>query len=245
MMRKQTQQEIDDGFSYTPSRSTTKEPPAPEKKPVGETPAAKPAEEPQASTSPLKNLSSGSLAETFAALSKDAREDKQIFRETLASLNGLIAKCHDIGLQQIGIELAGYDTLRQYNFETSPRSTAQVAFSILSIDDARFLIRIHPDHIVDCYADNINKPQSEKQTINVDTFWYDYTMTGKATSRADAKFFQYNLRDEEDRKAFMMTVLQTAAVTSATQELREYDLPAAQNNQPIGKTTSKLKTGPK
>jgi len=243
MMRKQTQQEIDDGFGYTPSKAAPKEPVKTEK-PAVEAPAPKPVEETEPVTSPLKNLNSGSLAETFAALAKDARADKEAFRETLASLNGLVAKCHDIGLQQVGIELAGYDTLRQYNFETNAR-TAQVTYSILSIDDARFLIRIHPDNIVDCYADNINKPQPTKQSISADTFWYDYTMTGKATSRADAKFFQYNLRDEEDRKAFMMTVLQTAAATGAAQELREYDLPAAQNNQPIGKTISKLKPGAK
>src|SRR5690606_39619969 len=61
------------------------------------------------------------------------------------------SKCHEAGMEQIGIEHAGFDTLRAYNFEKNRSKSGgqQVTFALLSIDDARFLIRVHPNNIIE------------------------------------------------------------------------------------------------
>lgn len=247
MMRKQSAKEIDDGFTATPARpkdDSAKKEPAP--KPAEDKAEQKPAAEDtpaQDNTPQLKKLDSTSIAATFSAMAAQAKESQSAFRETLASLNGLIAKCHDAGLEQIGVEHAGFDALRHYNFEKNGQKDApapHVTYSILSIDDARFLIRVHPANIIDCYASNINKPQTERQFLDDDAFWYSHSANGKVSTKSEARFFQYNLTDKEDAAAFLQTVLQTAAVTGAAQELREYDL-SARSSKPMGKLQKQMK----
>lgn len=243
MMRKQSaKEETWDGFSYPaalPKDESAKKQPEPkdDDKPAAE---AVPAKD---DTPQLKNLDSASIAATFTAMAAQAKESQQAFRETLASLNGLIAKCHDAGLEQIGVEHAGFDTLRHYNFEKNGQKDTpapHVTYALLSIDDARFLIRVHPGNIIDCYSANINKPQPERQFLDDDTFWYSHSANGKISTKSEAKFFQYNLAEKEDATAFMQTVLQTAAVTGAAQELREYDL-TARSSKPLGKLQKQMK----
>lgn len=241
MMQKKTSDEIWDGFDEPATKR--REEPKPEEKKV-EAPVVapeKPAEE-EKSSSALRRLDSGHIAEIFSQMAEAARETQKTFRQTLASLNSLIAKCHDAGMEQIGIEHAGFDTLRAYNFEKqrSKSGGQQVTFALLSIDDARFLIRVHPNNIIDCYASNINKPQTERQFLDDDTFWYEHRTTGKASNQSEPKFFQYNLAEEQDSIAFLQTVIQTAAATGAAQELREYDL-AARSSKTVGKPQKTMK----
>lgn len=245
MMRKKSSEEMWDGYDPAPAkpREDAKPQPVAAEKPAAP-PAPAPEEKPAAPEKPapaLQKLDSRHIAEVFSQLAETARETQKPFRQTLASLNGLIAKCHEAGMHQIGIEHAGFDTLRAYNFE-KPRgaSGAQVTFALLGIDDARFLIRVHPDNIIDCYASNINKPQPERQALDDDSFWYEHRATGKASSQSEPKFFQYNLADQQDCLAFLQTVIQTAAVTGAAMELREYDL-AARSNKAMGKPQKQLK----
>jgi len=239
MMRKQSSEEMWDGGDPIPAKPREEaktQALAAEKK--AEAPVAapeKPAEE-EKSGPALQQLDSRHIAEVFSQMAAAARETQKPFRRTLASLNGLIAKCHEAGMAQIGIEHAGFDTLRAYNFEKQRNKSGgrQVTFALLSIDDARFLIRVHPDNIIDCYASNINKPQTERQFLDDDAFWYEHRATGKASSQSEPKFFQYNLADRQDSLAFLQTVIQTAAATGAAQELREYDL-AARSSKAVGK----------
>lgn len=243
MMRKQSEKEEWDGSVTTPApRKDDSAKKQPEPKKEDDKPAAEVAP-PKDDTPQLKNLDSASIAATFTAMAAQAKESQQAFRETLASLNGLIAKCHDAGLEQIGVEHAGFDTLRHYNFEKNGQKDApapHVTYAVLSIDDARFLIRVHPGNIIDCYSANINKPQPERQFLDDDTFWYSHSANGKVSTKNEAKFFQYNLAEKEDATAFMQTVLQTAAITGAAQELREYDL-AARSSKPLGKLQKQMK----
>lgn len=245
MMRKQSEKDEWDGYVATPAPrkddSSAKKESAPkpteEKAAVEDTPV-------NDDTPQLKKLDSASIAATFSAMAAQAKESQNAFRETLANLNGLIAKCHDAGLEQIGVEHAGFDTLRHYNFEKNGQKdgpTPHVTYSILSIDDARFLIRVHPGNIIDCYASNINKPQTERQFLDDDAFWYSHSANGKVSTKSEARFFQYNLTDKEDAAAFMQTVLQTAAITGAAQELREYDL-SARSSKPMGKLQKQMKS---
>ena len=241
MMRKKSGKEMWDGYDAPAPKP--KEEPKPEAK-KAEAPAVTPAKavEEDTNTPALRSLDTRHIAETFSQMAEAARETQKPFRETLASLNSLIAKCHEAGMEQIGIEHAGFDTLRAYNFEKNRSKSGgqQVTFALLSIDDARFLIRVHPNNIIDCYASNINKPQTERQFLDDDTFWYEHRTTGKASSQSEPKFFQYNLSEQQDSIAFLQTVIQTAAATGASQELREYDL-AARNSKSVGKLQKTLK----
>lgn len=242
MMRKKSSDEIWDGFDEPATKRREEPKPPAEKKAeaAAVTPAKVAEEEPQSPG--LSSLDTRHIAVVFSQLAASARDAQKPFRETLASLNGLIAKCHEAGMEQIGIEHAGFDTLRAYNFEKNrSKSSAQhVTFALLSIDDARFLIRVHPNNIIDCYASNINKPQTERQFLDDDAFWYEHRSTGKASSQSEPKFFQYNLAEQQDSIAFLQTVIQTAAATGAAQELREYDL-AARNSKAVGKLQKTLK----
>jgi hypothetical protein len=239
MMRKQSSEEIWDGFDSAPVKRQDDEKPKTPEAPVA-VPEKPEAEENNAPA--LTRLDSRHIAEVFSQMAESARETQKPFRETLASLSGLIAKCHEAGMAQIGIEHAGFDTLRAYNFEKqrSKSGGQQVTFALLSIDDARFLIRVHPNNIIDCYASNINKPQTERQFLDDDTFWYDHRASGKASTQSEPKFFQYNLSEQQDSIAFLQTVIQTAAATGAAQELREYDL-AAHSSKAVGKLPKTMK----
>lgn len=241
MMRKKSSEEMWDGYD-TPAPKRPEKPKPEEKK--AEAPVVTPAKAAaqETNTPVLTRLDTRHIADVFSKMAESARATQMPFRQTLASLNGLIAKCHEAGMAQIGIEHAGFDTLRAYNFEKNRSKSGgqHVTFALLSIDDARFLIRVHPDNIIDCYASNINKPQTERQFLDDDTFWYDHRATGKASSQSEPKFFQYNLAEQQDSIAFLQTVIQTAAATGAAQELREYDL-AARNSKAVGKLQKTLK----
>lgn len=171
----------------------------------------------------LKDLSRESIAATFQHLAAQARDDKQAFASTLAALNALVSKCQDAGLKQIGVEQAGFDTLRELGLlKEGGSERAPVAhYALLAIDDARILVRVLPEKIIDCYNENINKPRGQPRYLDSKSFWNDTDSEGKSLFR------RYDLSKEDDQIDFVQTLIITAAATGALQELRQYDAPPA------------------
>lgn len=196
------------------------EEPAPETAEIAEAPEP---EEDKNDPSALKDLSRESIAETFRHLAAQARDDKQIFASTLAALNALVSKCQDAGLSQIGVEQAGFDTLRELKLlkEGGSENPPAAHYALLSIDDARILVRVLPDKIIDCYNENINKPRGQPRYLDSKAFWNDTDSEGKSLFR------RYDLSKEDDCIDFVQTLIITAAATGALQELRKYDAPPA------------------
>jgi hypothetical protein len=194
-----------------------------------EEPAA--AEEEKNDPAQLKDLTRQSIAETFRHLAAQAREEKEIFAPTLAALNALVSKCQDAGLQQIGLEQAGFDTLRELGLlkEGGSERPPLAHYALLAIDDARILVRVLPDNIIDCYNENINKPRGQPRYLDSQSFWSGSDNDGKALFR------RFDLSKDNDQIDFVQTLIITAAATGALLDLRRFDAPAAQNDAKLGK----------
>ncbi|MDP2205499.1 MAG: hypothetical protein Q8K65_04265 [Alphaproteobacteria bacterium] len=189
------------------------------------------AEEEKNDPAQLKDLTRQSIAETFRHLAAQAREDKEIFAPTLAALNALVSKCQDAGLNQIGLEQAGFDTLRELGLlkEGGSERPPLAHYALLSIDDARILVRVLPDNIIDCYNENINKPRGQPRYLDSKAFWSGSDNDGKGLFR------RFDLSKDDDQIDFVQTLIITAAATGALQELRRFDTPAAQNDAKLRK----------
>ena len=189
----------------------------------------------------LKDTSSESLSAVFKALVTQDREARAPFRPTLARLNEIVSKFHAIGSDQVGIELATFEKLREFNLSSKPGGDQSPYYGILSIYDARFLIRIYPDQKVDCYTENLNKPTPTVQSLDSDEFWFKTERSSGGTlkiNKAEPKFLRYNLDVQEDAIGFMSAILQTAAACAANEDLKSFDLPAARENTLLPKATS-------
>lgn len=189
----------------------------------------------------LKDTSTESLSAVFKALVAQDREQRAQFRPTLARLNEIVSKFHAIGKDEVGIELATFDKLREFNLVSKPGGDQAPYYGILSIYDARFLIRIYPELKVDCYTENLNKPTPAVQSLDSDEFWYKTERSSGGTLKiikSDPKFLRYSLDSQEDVVSFMSAILQTAAACAATEDLKEFDLPAARENTLLPKPIS-------
>lgn len=220
MGKHMTGKEEDWGFGTAPAEPK----PAPkkaEKKAAKEPADAAPATLDAAPEDPrlLKTLTHQNIAETFSALAAAAREEKQVFAPTLAALNALVTMCQESGLRQIGLEQAGFDTLRELRLvkEGGSEQPPHAHYALLSIDDARILVRVLPDNVIDCYAENVNKPRGNPTYLDSKSFW---------NNGGESLFRRFDLGKEEDKIEFVETVLITAAATGALQELRQFDVPA-------------------
>ncbi|HRI76324.1 MAG TPA: hypothetical protein PLX33_04980 [Alphaproteobacteria bacterium] len=220
MGKHHTAKEEDWGFGSAPAA------PAPADKKAKKKEATAPAAETVAAEEPdtpaLKELTHKNIADTFSALAAAARAEKQAFAPTLTALNALVTMCQEAGLRQIGLEQANFNTLRELRLikEGSSEQPPLAHYAILSIDDARILVRVLPDSVIDCYGENINKPRSNPTYLDSKTFW---NPSGKS---GESMFHRYDLSKDEDRLEFVETVIITAAATGALQELRQYDVPA-------------------
>jgi len=217
MGKHMTGKEEDWGFGTAPAEPK----PAPKKaekkaakEPADAAPDAAP-EDPRL----LKTLTHQNIAETFSTLAAAAREEKQVFAPTLAALNALVTMCQESGLRQIGLEQAGFDTLRELRLvkEGGSEQPPHAHYALLSIDDARILVRVLPDNVIDCYAENVNKPRGNPTYLDSKSFW---------NNGGESLFRRFDLGKEEDKIEFVETVLITAAATGALQELRQFDVPA-------------------
>lgn len=220
MGKHMTGKEEDWGFGTAPAEPK----PAPkkaEKKAAKEPADAAPATPDAAPEDPrlLKTLTHQNIAETFSALAAAAREEKQVFASTLAALNALVTMCQESGLRQIGLEQAGFDTLRELRLvkEGGSEQPPHAHYALLSIDDASILVRVLPDNVIDCYAENVNKPRGNPTYLDSKSFW---------NNGGESLFRRFDLGKEEDKIEFVETVLITAAATGALQELRQFDVPA-------------------
>src|SRR4051812_38888408 len=75
---------------------------------------------PQEDPTVLKDTSAESLSSVFKALVAQDREQRAQFRGTLARLNEIVSKFHAIGKDEVGIELATFDKLREFNLASKP-----------------------------------------------------------------------------------------------------------------------------
>jgi hypothetical protein len=197
------------------------------------------ASQPQEDPTTLRDGSTESLSSTFKALVAQDREQRAAFRPTLAKLNEIVSKFHSIGTDEVGIELATFEKLREFNLLSRPGSD-QPLYGILSVYEARFLIRVYPDQKVDCYTENLNKPSLAVQSLESDEFWYKTERSSGGTlkiNRSEPKFLRYNLENPEDTVSFMSAILQTAASCAAMEDLKQFDLPAARENTLLPKST--------
>lgn len=175
----------------------------------------------------LTDESAQNLSKTFKALLHQQREKTSVFKPALDSFNSIIAKFQDIGLERIGMEFASLDRLRELNIaKKTPRNDdgempeKEVLYCILEIYDARFLLRLHPQNVIDCHLDNLNKPSNEVQYLDNDFFWYK-----KVNGTRAEHFFRCDLTREEERIDLMNTILRTAAACAMVQEISEMCLP--------------------
>lgn len=187
----------------------------------------------------LADSSTESLSKAFSALAERSREGLQRFRPTLAKLQEFVSKFHSIGVDQVGVELASFDKLREYNLMTRPGSDDPSLYAVLSIYDARFLVRVQEENTIVTYTENIAKPSAAIQFLDSDEFWYRTERSSGGTlkvNKNERKFNVYNLGDEADVVSFMSAIVETTAALAAKEELRSYDAPAAQDGKSIPKS---------
>lgn len=166
------------------------------------------------------------LAAAFERHARQAAAQHTPLRPTLAKLSAIVSQFQAIGKEEIGIELATFDRLREYGLSRQDGSFDSSHFCILSIYDARFLVRVYPAGRIDAYPDNLNKPAYHIQSPDSDAFNYFTERNGsQRINKAEPKFTQYDLSKEEDAAAFTQAIVQTAAYLSSYNDLREFDLP--------------------
>ncbi len=185
-------------------------------------------EAPAADNTVLKDSTTASLSATFRALAANAREGLAPFRPTLAKLNEFVSKFQSVGMDQVGIELAGFDKLRDYKLMNRPGSDNHSLYAVLSIFDARFLVWVQEDNKIVTYTENLNKPQANIQFLDSDEFWYRTERSSGGTlkiNRDEPKFNVYDLSVEEDAVKFMSAIAETTAALAANDGLREFDVP--------------------
>jgi hypothetical protein len=189
-------------------------------------------EAPAADNLTLKDSSTASLSRTFRALAANAHESLAPFRPTLAKLNEFVSRFQSVGMDQVGIELAGFDKLRDYKLMNRPGSDNHSLYAILSIFDARFLVWVQEDTKIVTYTENLNKPQANIQFLDSDEFWYKTERSSGGTlkiNREEPKFNSYDLSQEEDAVKFMSAIAETTAALAANDALREFDVPQSGN----------------
>lgn len=165
---------------------------------------------------------SPTLGERFKAMVGESRAALAPFRPGIEALNGVITELHEAGVADIGLEHADFNVLRKYNLvRRSPeaKDAAPVAYCILHIHDAQFLLRLHAESVVDCFLENLNRPAGAVAYLDSDDFWS--RPSKKPGGEREAKFFQCDLKTPDGREDLISTVLQTAATCTAMKELSD------------------------
>lgn len=189
---------------------------------------------------PLKDSSAASLSETFRALSERAKDGLKGYRSTFTKLNEFVSKFHAIPVDQVGVELATFDKLREYNLMNRPGSDDHSLYAILTIFDARFLVRVQEDNKIVTYTENINKPSTVIQYLDSDEFWYKTERSSGGTLKIlknEPKFNIYDLSVETDAVNFMQAIVETTAALSAKDNLRSFDAPPQEEGRSLQKSS--------
>ena len=184
----------------------------------------------------LKDTSVASLAKAFNSLKEQASVLREPLRPAIIKISEIVSKFQAAGLDSIGFEIASFDQMREYNLMHQGK-TNDAAYGILSMYNARYLVRIYPDAKIDCYSKNINKP-GEVQYPDFDSFWFEQekTASGAKTDKKEPKFMPFDLKNPEDIIGFMSALVQIGAKLAAHEELRAYDVPAkSSDNLPKAK----------
>ena len=200
-----------------------------EKSPVPAAPP--PSAAPEDPKSILPDTSVDALSRAFRFYAGQAEAQHKALRPTLAKLNEVVSKFQALGNDNIGIELATFDRLRDYGLSRQDGSFDSSHFCILSIYDARFLIRLYEGSKIDCFPDNLNKPAAFIQAPDSDEFNYAAERTGGRVNRAAPKFTRYDLSQEDDVLTFTHAIVQTAGYLSSYNSLREFDVKPAEDKQ--------------
>ena len=189
----------------------------------------------------LADSSASSLSRTFKALVARNTEGLAPLRPTLARLAELVERFQSNGHAEIGVEFATFDSLRELNL--LKRTGAEpMQFSILTVYDAKFLIRLYPDSRIDCYRDNLAKPLPV-QALDAEEFWYKTERSSGGTVKVlknEPRFDRYDLNNKDDELKFMSCILETAAACAALGSMKELDLPASKDSSP-GKPLTAMK----
>jgi hypothetical protein len=192
----------------------------------------------------LKDSSTASIGSVFNALVAQNVERQKVFRPTLAKLSEIVSKFQSMGNDHVGFELATFDKLRPYKLVGRQGPDAECLYGLLSIYEARFLVRIFPDQKIDCYTENLGRPPAGVQSLDSDDFWYKTERQSGSSNvkvnKNEPKYLHFNLGLEEDVVGLMNAILPTAAACASAESLREYDLPAAGGDAPTVLRKTKL-----
>lgn len=166
-----------------------------------------------------------SIRQAFANLCDRQRESLARFRPTLSLLEAVAHKLQAGGLSHVGIEQADLNKLRECNVVNSPASEAEnkYIYSVLSIYDARFLIRVtDKDGEIHLHQENRNKANGKTLNIADESFW------NSDGYRAAPRYFAFRLGDEKmslsQTLEFINVILQTAAACAVHMELKDTDV---------------------
>jgi hypothetical protein len=169
-----------------------------------------------------------SLTQQFKELAARNTEALAPLRPTLARLNEIVTRFQEEGHDAVGVEFASFSSLRALNLLQRTGAEPQ-QFSILTVYDAKFLVRLHGDCKIDCYRDNLNKPLP-LQVLDSEEFWYKTERSTGGTVKVlknEPRFDRYDLNNPDDEAKFMSCIIETAAACAALNTLREFDLPAS------------------
>ncbi len=174
----------------------------------------------------LKDASVASISKAFNSLKKQAAVQREALRPALAKISEIVSKFQAAGLDSIGFEIASFDQMRRHSLMHQGKNT-DATYGILSMYNARFLVRVYPDSKIDCFSENINKPNGV-QFPDLDAFWFlqEKTASGVKINREEPKFMPYDLKDPEDVLGFTSAIVQICAKLAAQEELRAFDVPA-------------------
>lgn len=188
----------------------------------------------------LKDSSAESLSKAFRAMSTRAKDAMKNYHPTLRKLQEFVSKFQSIPVEQVGIEIANFDRLRDYNLMTRPGSSDHSLYAILTIYDSRFLIRVQEDNKIVTYTENINKPSLAIQYLDSDEFWYRTERSSGGTLKViknEPKFNVYDLGKEEDVVNFMSAIAETTAALAAKDDLRSFDAPPLAEGKSLPKAS--------
>ncbi len=172
----------------------------------------------------LKDTSVASLARVFNSLKEQATVLREPLRPALVKISEIVSKFQAAGLDSIGFEIATFDQMRDYNLMHQGKAT-DATYGILSMYNARYLVRIYPEAKIDCYSRNINKP-GDVQYPDLESFWFQADKSGTKIDRSEPKFMPFDLKDQDEVLGFMSAIAQIGAKLAAQEELRSYDVPA-------------------
>ena len=152
----------------------------------------------------MKDLNPDSISESFKKLAADGRKRLEPLRETLTSLGQLVGDIQQAGIS-VSFEVMNLDAAKKHNF-TGRMDDPDMAYCLLGIYDALFIMRVKPGHICTLRRSNINEPRP-LQKLAEENFW--------------SSVLVYDLSRENGRNSFVDTITSYAARRAPYHDLGE------------------------